>query len=114
MHHRIREPQPLPTQTVPRDQGVPELGDGEAGQEGADDAPGAVGGEESDHGPGDDAHAAGRENEEVLEEDGGFGAENRGVVEGDCGPEGLVFVNMLLDGMLELGLKMYRYLELLN
>lgn len=66
MHRRIREPQPLPTQTVPPDRGVPELGDGEAGQEGADDAPGAVGGEEGDHGPGDDAHAVGRENEEVL------------------------------------------------
>lgn len=89
MHRRIRKPQPLPTQTVPRDRGVPELSDGQAGQEGAHDAPGAVGGEEGDHGPGDDAHAAGWEDEEVLEEDGGFGAENGGVVEGDCGPEGL-------------------------
>lgn len=87
IHRRVKEPQRLETQTVALDRAVPELGNGHAVDEAADDRPGRV---RRDYAHGNVAGYAERsagEDAEVLEEDGEFGACETGVVHGDGDPE---------------------------
>lgn len=86
IHGGVKEPDGFETHAGAADGGVPEAGDGEAVDKGADDSPGAVGGDDSHDDVAGETEALVGEDTQVLEQDGELGGAQAGVVEGDGGP----------------------------
>ena len=87
IHSRVKEPQRFKTKTVTLDRAVPELGNGHAVDEAADDRPGRVRRDYPHDNVAGNAEGSAGEDAEVLEEDGEFRACETGVVHGDGDPE---------------------------
>ena len=88
--HGIAVPDGDAADAVARDTAVPVAGDGQAVEDGDDDGGEGVGEDVGDDAPGGDAEAAGGEDLEVEEDDGGFGQVDGEFVEDLRDPEGLV------------------------
>lgn len=65
---------------MPGDRRVPEPSNGNTVEERAEDTPGAIGPQDGDHGPGNNAHMSCWEDTEVLHENRGFREKHSSVV----------------------------------
>lgn len=86
----VGEPEALFAETVSVDVFVPEFGDRNAVEPGAEDGPGTVDRYKCNHAVAYDAHALCGENAQVLEEDGQLREDESGIVDWNCCPEALL------------------------
>lgn len=86
VHGRVEEPQRLEAEAGAWDFAIPEPRHRDAVDVAADDGPGGVGDHDAHGDVAGEPEVAVREDAQVLEEDGEFGAGQTGVVHGDGGP----------------------------
>ena len=87
MHTSIREPECSLAQAMALNWVIPEFRNRDTVQECTEDRPGSIYTQNRNHYPTDHAHSVCGEYPEILHQDRGFGAENRGVIKWNGEPE---------------------------